>query len=95
MSWNEIRRPAGVMLNYIQQRQVELAGERNGSAAVALAHALASNGANSPFAKNHAKGEQTDLESLEKFRTLSSVEMMDHLSRDLELWQQTVKELEK
>lgn len=95
MSWNEIRRPAGIMLNYIQQRQVEMAGEKSTAATVTVAQVLGHSEGNTPLSKSNINGEQDEIENLDKFRALSSVEMMDHLSRDLELWQQTIKDLEK
>jgi hypothetical protein len=97
MSWNEIRRPANAMLNYIQQRQVELAEKGNGgmpsnsttSASLAVKPLLR------PAGESSAPDDLNEEEDLEKFKNLTSVEMMDHLSRELELWHQTVKDFEK
>lgn len=85
LSWHDIRRPAGAMQNYIAQRQVDLAGERTTTApAVKTPPTPAINGA-SP--QEEAKIDDDDLDS---FKGLSTVQMMDHLSRDLTHWQQMI-----
>ena len=92
LSWNEIRRPAGVMQSYIAQRQVEMAGEKRSSPAPAVQSAKSTNGE-----ANHEESNEGDMEAdLVKFRTLSTTQMMDFLSRDLVHWQQmTTQSLEK
>ena len=88
LSWNEIRRPAGAMQNYIAQRQVELAGEK--SSPIPAVDALATTNGG----PNHK--EPADDDDLESFKQLSTLQMMDDLSRDLVHWQQLVAEhLEK
>jgi hypothetical protein len=76
LSWNEIRRPAGAMQNYITQRQVEMAGEKS-PAVQALAPV---NGE-----RDQAVGDEID-----SFKKLSTLQMMDDLSRELVHWQQMV-----
>jgi hypothetical protein len=83
LSWNDIRRPAGAMQNYIAQRQVEMAGEK--APAVQPSTAL-SNGTSAP---DEAK---EDIGDLDKFKHLSTTQMMDHLSRDLVYWQQMISQ---
>jgi hypothetical protein len=84
LSWNDIRRPAGAMQNYIAQRQVEMAGEKLVPPAVQLATAL-TNGVS--MREEEAKQVEGDLD---KFKGLSTTQMMDHLSRDLVHWQQMI-----
>lgn len=84
LSWNDIRRPAGAMQNYIAQRQVEMAGEKHGSAPAVQSVSTTTNG--TP-ASDVAKDDDADLE---KFKGLSTTQMMDHLSRDLVHWQQMI-----
>lgn len=91
ISWNDIRKPAGAMLNYIQQRQLEMA-ENKGVAALMItqsAAGLTPDGKNAEDSPIPVDGE----EDLEKFKNLTSVEMMDYLSRDIEHWNQMVKEV--
>jgi len=85
LSWHDIRRPAGVMQSYISQRQVEMAGEKS-AAPTPPSTLAATNGAQSP---DEAKGDEEDLE---KFKKLSTLQMMDYLSRDLTHWQRMVSE---
>lgn len=85
LSWNEIRRPAGVMQNYIAQRQVEMAGEKS-SPAPAVQSPAAVNGDQS---QDETKPDRDDLEVFKKLNTL---EMMDDLSRELVHWQRMVAE---
>lgn len=84
LSWNDIRRPAGAMQNYIAQRQVEMAGEKIVTAPAVQPTLALANGTSAP--------EETKLEDgdLEKFKGLSTTQMMDHLSRDLTHWQQMI-----
>ncbi|KAF2015603.1 hypothetical protein BU24DRAFT_461841 [Aaosphaeria arxii CBS 175.79] len=84
LSWNEIRRPAGVMQNYIAQRQVEMAGEKR-SPAPAVESPKATNG--------HSKEDDNKTnEDLDVFRKLDTLQMMDDLSRELVHWQHMVAE---
>jgi len=102
MSWNDIRRPAGVMQNYISQRQVELAGvgEKNGSVSggVVQAFAVEVNGTGQGKARHKEKGKSEGdpdegvPDSVDGFRRLSTLQMMDDLSRELVLWQRMVQE---
>lgn len=83
LTWNDIRRPAGAMQNYIAQRQVELAGEKGATSAV-----------QSPTPVNgHIKDMKVDAQSLEGFKTLSTLQMMDDLSRELTHWQRMVAQV--
>jgi hypothetical protein len=84
LSWNDIRRPAGAMQNYIAQRQVEMAGEKHHSPAPAVQPAT--NGASE---QEEVKEEDGDLST---FKELSTTQMMDSLSRDLVHWQQLISE---
>ncbi|PVH94884.1 hypothetical protein DM02DRAFT_538577 [Periconia macrospinosa] len=85
LSWHDIRRPAGAMQNYIAQRQVDMAGERSAVAlAVKTPPMPAANGA-SP-----QQGAKADDDDLDSFKGLSTLQMMDHLSRDLTHWQQMI-----
>ena len=84
LSWNDIRRPAGAMQNYIAQRQVEMAGEKSTSAPPV--QPPTTNGTQSPDTI------KPDGDDIEKFRNLSTLQMMDDLSRDLVHWQRMVKE---
>ncbi|KAH7081310.1 hypothetical protein BKA63DRAFT_205915 [Paraphoma chrysanthemicola] len=84
LSWNDIRRPAGAMQNYIAQRQVEMAGEKSVSSLAVQAAATLTNGATPP---DDVKDEIGDLD---KFKHLSTTQMMDDLSRDLVHWQQMI-----
>lgn len=86
MSWNDIRRPAGVMQNYITQRQVELAGEKS---AVPTMQAIATVNGNSGSGK---ETNEEDVGDVESFRRLSTLRMMDDLSRELVHWQRMVAE---
>lgn len=78
LSWNDIKRPAGAMQSFIAQREVELAVEKSPMAAVQLP------------AKGSAEQSPGDQDGLEDFRKLSTLEMMDNLSRELAHWQQMV-----
>jgi hypothetical protein len=71
------------MQNYIAQRQVEMAGEK--APAVQPSTAL-TNGTSVP---EEAK---EDVGDLDKFKHLSTTQMMDHLSRDLVHWQQMISQ---
>lgn len=82
LSWNDIRRPAGAMQNYIAQRQVEMAGEK--PAAPAVQPATLTNGT---ATQEEPKAEEGDIDN---FKGLSTTQMMDHLSRDLVHWQQMI-----
>lgn len=86
LSWHDIRRPAGAMQNYISQRQVELAGERSGPAPADKSPAAATNGVAEP------ERSKRDDDGLDTFNSLSTLQMMDHLSRDLTHWQQMITE---
>jgi hypothetical protein len=81
LSWNDIRRPAGAMQNYIAQRQVEMAGEKLVSSGLTASR---TNG-------DSVHGEVKEVErDLDRFKGLSTTQMMDHLSRDLVHWQQMI-----
>ncbi|KAH8727734.1 hypothetical protein GQ44DRAFT_610337 [Phaeosphaeriaceae sp. PMI808] len=82
LSWNDIRRPAGAMQNYIAQRQVEMAGEKLVTAPAVQAVSMP-NGT-SP------EEETKEGEDLDRFKDLSTTQMMDDLSRDLVHWQQMI-----
>lgn len=86
LSWHDIRRPAGAMQNYISQRQVELAGEK--PAPPVQEPAASTNGVRQQSETN-GNGVEEDLD---EFTTLSTLEMMDHLSRDLTHWQHMITE---
>lgn len=84
LTWNDIRRPAGAMQNYIAQRQVELAGEKAATASAVQ----------SPAPVNgHVPDLKVDAQSLEGFKTLSTLQMMDDLSRELTHWQRMVAQV--
>jgi hypothetical protein len=85
LSWNDIRRPAGVMQNYIAQRQVEMAGEKSVSAPPVQATAL-TNGV-----QKEAEG-KPDGDDVASFKGLNTMQMMDEISRELVHWQRMVKE---
>ncbi|KAF2197626.1 hypothetical protein GQ43DRAFT_475287 [Delitschia confertaspora ATCC 74209] len=88
LSWNEIRRPAGAMQNYIAQRQVELAGDKTSTTSPTDVLAKVN--------RDQVQKVQEEEDELQKFKHLSTLEMMDYLSRDLVHWQQTFAEqLEK
>ncbi|KAF2279826.1 uncharacterized protein EI97DRAFT_393055 [Westerdykella ornata] len=79
LSWNDIKRPAGAMQSFIAQREVELAVEKSlPLPAVQLP------------SKNSAEQSPGEPDELEEFRKLSTLEMMDNLSRELAHWQQMV-----
>lgn len=84
LSWNEIRRPAGAMQSYIAQRQVELAISEKSPSAPAVQSPPAVNGV------HNQDDMKVDSESLESFRTLDTMRMMDDLSRELVHWQRMV-----
>ncbi|CAI6340913.1 unnamed protein product [Periconia digitata] len=85
LSWHDIRRPAGAMQNYIAQRQVDMAGERNAiSPAVRTPPTPAANGVSPP------EDTKTEGDDLDSFKGLTTLQMMDHLSRDLTHWQQMI-----
>jgi hypothetical protein len=86
LSWNDIRRPAGAMQNYIAQRQVEMAGEKHASSPAVQPVPVLTNGS-TPV--EEPRDDETDLE---KFKNLSTTQMMDHLSRDLVHWQQMLSQ---
>ncbi|KAI8938760.1 hypothetical protein NX059_004626 [Plenodomus lindquistii] len=89
LSWNDIRRPAGAMQNYIAQRQVEMAGEKQTSMAPAVQPptSATTNGSTQP--EQATNGDSGDLNN---FKNLSTTQMMDFLSRDLVHWQQMISE---
>lgn len=72
------------MQNYIAQRQVDMAGERLVTAPAVQPPTASTNGVSPP------DEDKEDSSDLEKFKNLSTTEMMDHLSRDLIRWQQSV-----
>lgn len=86
LSWNEIKRPAGTMQAYITQRQVEMAGEKHATSPAVYPTPALTNGTTSA---EESKDDDTDLE---KFKNLSTTQMMDHLSRDLVHWQQMLSQ---
>jgi hypothetical protein len=87
LSWNEIRRPAGAMQNYIAQRQVEMAGEKSSSAPSVQSPAAAT--VNGEKTQEDTKAEGDDIEV---FKKLSTLQMMDDLSRELVHWQRMIAE---
>jgi hypothetical protein len=84
LSWNDIRRPAGAMQNYIAQRQVEMAGEKLVPAPAVQPATGLTNGTSAQDVIKEVEGD------LDKFKDLSTTQMMDHLSRDLVHWQQMI-----
>lgn len=84
LSWHDIRRPAGAMQSYISQRQVELAGEKSEPPAQASAVVKFD-------ARNQEQSSVTE-DNLATFKKLNTLQMMDHLSRDLTHWQQLISE---
>jgi hypothetical protein len=72
------------MQNYISQRQVELAGERSAPAPAVKSPAAATNGV------AESESSKRDDDGLDTFKSLSTLQMMDHLSRDLTHWQQMI-----
>lgn len=84
LSWNEIRRPAGAMQTYIAQRQVEMAVGVQSTSTLAV-QSPTINGEPSPKSK-------VDGGLLDGFRELSTLQMMDDLSRELVHWQRMVAE---
>lgn len=86
LSWHDIRRPAGAMQNYIAQRQVEMAGERSALAAAIQEPAPTTNGDLNPSEP------KADEDEIVVFKGLSTLQMMDHLSRDLVHWQRLITE---
>ncbi|KAF2469468.1 uncharacterized protein BDR25DRAFT_49812 [Lindgomyces ingoldianus] len=85
LSWNEIRRPAGHMQNYITQRQVELAAEKPPSA-LSVQSPTAVNG------EQKQEGPKDNEDDIEHFRKLNTLQMMDDLSRELVHWQRMIAE---
>lgn len=85
LSWNDIRRPAGAMQNYIAQRQVEMAGEKSLPAPPVQPPAFT----NGVQKEAEGKAEGDDAES---FKGLNTMQMMDEISRELVHWQRMVKE---
>lgn len=85
LSWNEIRRPAGAMQNYIAQRQVEMAGEKSSSAPPIQSPAAVTANGEKPQEDTGAEGDD-----IEVFRKLSTLQMMDDLSRELVHWQRMI-----
>jgi hypothetical protein len=67
------------MQTYITQRQVEMAGEKT-SSAPAVQAATPING----------ERDQTPGDTIDAFKNLSTLQMMDDLSRHLVHWQQMV-----
>lgn len=84
VSWNDIRKQASAMQNYIAQRQVDMAGEKLITAPAVQPPAASTNGVSPP------EDDKEETSDLEKFKKLSTTEMMDHLSRDLIRWQQSI-----
>jgi hypothetical protein len=74
------------MQNYISQRQVELAGERSMPAPAVKSPAVTTNGV-TDFEQSKREDDELDT-----FKNLSTLQMMDHLSRDLTHWQQMIAE---
>ncbi len=75
-SFNEMRRRASGMLEFISRTQVEMAGDKTTVAGAAVSMTLkAVDAASAPEKKD--KG----------FEQMSSLEMMDHLARRLVMWQ--------
>lgn len=72
------------MQNYIAQRQVDMAGEKLITAPAVQPPAATTNGVTPP------DDDKEELDDLEKFKKLSTTEMMDYLSRDLIRWQQSI-----
>lgn len=66
------------MQNYITQRQVEMAGEKTTAPAVQAA------------APVNGERDQTSGDTIDAFKKLSTLQMMDDLSRELVHWQQMV-----
>jgi hypothetical protein len=69
------------MQNYIAQRQVEMAGEK------LISSGLATGLTNGDSVHGEVKEVERDLD---RFKGLSTTQMMDHLSRDLVHWQQMI-----
>lgn len=86
MSWHEIRRPAGVMQEYIRKRQFETGPERSGPTTAVQSPGPTVNGQS---AQEESKGEEDELDT---FKKLSTQQMMDHLSRDLSRWHEIITE---
>jgi hypothetical protein len=86
LSWNDIRRPAGAMQNYIAQRQMEMAGEKSVPAPAVQPATALTNGASTQAEIKE------DMGDLDKFKDLSTTQMMDYLSRDLVYWQQMISQ---
>ena len=74
------------MQSYISQRQVDMAGEK--PAPPVQEPAATTNGVQNRHDTN-GNGVEEDLD---KFTTLSTLQMMDHISRDLTHWQQMITE---
>ncbi|KAH6643555.1 hypothetical protein C7974DRAFT_438477 [Boeremia exigua] len=83
LSWNDIVRPAGAMQSYIAQRQVEMAGEKTSPAPAVQPP---TNG------EHHVPEAKQDENELSAFKQLTTIQMMDSLSRDLVYWQKRVTE---
>lgn len=83
LSWQDIRRPAGAMQSYISQRQVEMAGDKLAPPVRPLT--ATTNGSQN----REINGGEEDLEM---FKNMNTLQMMDHLSRDLTHWQQLISE---
>jgi hypothetical protein len=73
------------MQNYIAQRQVEMAGEKS-SPAPPVQSPTVTNGDQSQEETNT----KTEGDDLGIFKKLSTLEMMDDLSRELVHWQQMI-----
>jgi hypothetical protein len=89
MSWNDIKKPAAAMLSYIQARQVEMA-DKTGITAMVMSLSPKSGSAKESKPLEDPPDNIDEEDELEKFKKLSPLEMMDHLSRDIELWNQSV-----
>ncbi|KAF2267702.1 hypothetical protein CC78DRAFT_530512 [Lojkania enalia] len=88
LSWNDIKRPAGVMQNYIAQRQVEMAVEKKSPAPFVQSPAAV----NGEHGRESPDGQKPDEDDVEVFKKLSTLQMMDDLSREIVHWQRMIAE---
>ncbi len=93
-SMNEMKRRVAAILDFISKKQIEMAGDPDrsvgDSAAASMIRGLAEG--LGPLITENGNGESTEKGLAEAqqrdFGQLSSLEMMDVLTRDLVLWQQ-------
>jgi hypothetical protein len=87
LSWTDIRRPASAMQNYIAQRQVEMAVEKKSPAPAVQSPSTNDDPSQE---KDEMKGAPHGEDGESTFKKMSTLQMMDDLSRDLVHWQRMI-----